>query len=45
MPPMTTFGRLPETARPRDLGLVLVAAFGLAACLTQALLRDVEAEA
>jgi hypothetical protein len=34
MPPMTTFGRLPETARPRDLGLVLVAAFGLAACLT-----------
>ena len=31
---MTTFGRPPEAARPRDLGLVLVATFGLAACLT-----------
>jgi hypothetical protein len=27
MPPMTTFGRPPEVARPRDLGLVLVATF------------------
>jgi hypothetical protein len=34
MPPMTTFGRPPEAARLRDLGLVLVATFGLAACLT-----------
>ena len=31
---MTTFGRPPEAARLRDLGLVLVATFGLAACLT-----------
>jgi hypothetical protein len=34
MPPMTTFGRPPEAARLRDLGLVLLATFGLAACLT-----------
>ena len=31
---MTTFGRPSEPARLRDVGLVLVATFGLAACLT-----------
>ena len=31
---MTTFGRPPEPARLRDVGLVLVATFGLAGCLT-----------
>jgi hypothetical protein len=34
MPPMTTFGRAPEEARLRDVVLVLVATFGLAACIT-----------
>ena len=34
MPPMGTFGREPERAALRDLLLVCLAAFGLAACLT-----------
>jgi hypothetical protein len=34
MPPMGTFGRAPEVARLRDVVLVLVGAFGLAACIT-----------
>src|SRR5262245_22863252 len=34
MPPMTTFGRPPQEARLRDVGFVLVATFGLSACIT-----------